>query len=599
MQGFPVRDERRSRRRSARRSTCKRGLVPAASLGVAAVLAVLAAAPSQASPASPTGAVGSTTHQGPPRKPVTDETAGTSTAHEAATARATLAARAHILLAPNDSLPSPPWWDGPCDVANDPHSFELQARFDGLQDCGPGTPQHADFLVRFFPGAWGELEWECVELSMRWMYLAWGVAPYPANGNGVVPNYPNGTAGYPRLTVVRNGTIGQAPQPGDVLSLDNSNPAGHTEIATSSSVDNDGNGFVTVITENDPPGATGWSRLSVSHWVVSDGTAGDHVIGWLHNPDWTLQQPVLWNLTSAGDLDIKDSGGLGGPFVKVASGIAEAEVVGGGGYDASPIVAALTTTGELEGGAYRPGLGHTWLKPIASDVASFSLSSASGPKGHPVLAWVTDAGAVEVSDGGLHNAPLKEATGATAVDLAPGSGPSDTVIGYRSRGGTFYDRHGARALWPSSSWHKVATNVSAIALAGGDEPTSRVVEAFVREGKFYARRGMTGSFIRQASDVSQIAVATAGPDAAPLLAYVSAGRLKAEVGGIGPSGYSLQATGVRAVSVSGGVTAAGNPILGALTSHGFYAEDGSLNRQWTIEARGASTSAGTAALTVS
>jgi hypothetical protein len=99
--------------------------------------------------------------------------------------------------------------------------------------------------------------------------------------------------------------------------------------------------------------------------------------------------------------------------------------------------------------------------------------------------------------------------------------------------------------------------------------------------------------------VSQIAVATAGPDAAPLLAYVSAGRLKAEVGGIGPSGYSLQATGVRAVSVSGGVTAAGNPILGALTSHGFYAEDGLLNRQWTIEARGASTSAGTAALTVS
>jgi hypothetical protein len=99
--------------------------------------------------------------------------------------------------------------------------------------------------------------------------------------------------------------------------------------------------------------------------------------------------------------------------------------------------------------------------------------------------------------------------------------------------------------------------------------------------------------------VSEIAVATAGADAAPVLAYVSGGRLKAEVGGIGPSGYSLQATGVLGLSVSAGVTAAGNPILGALTSRGLYVEDGLLNRQWTIEVRGASLSAGTAALTVS
>ncbi len=369
MQGFSARDERRWWRRTTRRSI-RRRLVPLASLGVAAALAVLAASPSRASEASASGGVAPTTHQAPLRQPVDGGIVGTSTAFEAGTARAALGARAHIFLAPNDSLPSPPWWEGPCDVGNDPHSFELQARFDGLQDCGPGTPQHADFLVRFFPGAWGELEWECVELSMRWMYLAWGVAPYPANGNGVVLNYPNGSAGYPRLTVVRNGTVGQAPQPGDVLSLYNSNPAGHTEIAVSSSVDNDGNGFVTVITENDPPRATGWGRLAVSHWVVSDGTAGDQVIGWLHNPDWTLQQPVLWDLTSAGDLRLKDSGGLGGPFVNVASGIAKAEVVGGGGYNASPIVAALTATGELEAGAYRPGLSGNWLKPIASGVAS-------------------------------------------------------------------------------------------------------------------------------------------------------------------------------------------------------------------------------------
>ena len=56
---------------------------------------------------------------------------------------------------------------------------------------------------------------------------------------------------------------------------------------------------------------------------------------------------------------------------------------------------------------------------------------------------------------------------------------------------------------------------------------------------------MTGAFTPQAGNVSQIAVTTAGAEAAPVLAYVGR-RLKAEVGGIGPSGYSLQATGVLA-----------------------------------------------------
>ena len=240
------------------------------------------------------------------------------------------------------------------------------------------------------------------------MYLAWGVAPYPANGNGVVLNYPNGTAGYPRLTVVENGTVGAAPQPGDVLSLDNSNPAGHTEIAVSSSVDNEGNGFVKVITENDPPGASGWGRLSVSHWVVSDGTRGDQVIGWLHNPDWTLQQPVVWNITPAGDLNQRQWGPRRAVVI-VAGGIAKAEVVGGGGYDASPIVGVLTTSGELEAGDIPPRPRRQLVEADRGRRHLVQPLVGRRAKGHPVLAWVTGAGDVEVSDGGLHNTPLLEA----------------------------------------------------------------------------------------------------------------------------------------------------------------------------------------------
>ena len=39
--------------------------------------------------------------------------------------------------------------------------------------CGPrpiadGAP---DVLVNFFPGSWGEFDFECVELAMRYLYL--------------------------------------------------------------------------------------------------------------------------------------------------------------------------------------------------------------------------------------------------------------------------------------------------------------------------------------------------------------------------------------------------------------------------------------------
>jgi hypothetical protein len=502
-------------------------------------------------------------------------------------------------LEPNDALPRPAWWDGPCDVGDNGISYQLAARFDGLQDCGPGSGVSGqDYLTDFFTGSWGEYEWECVELSMRWMYMAWGVAPYAANGNGVVPNYPHGEAGYPDVTDVANGTKGEAPQPGDVLSIDDSNPDGHTEVVSASSVNGLGNGFVTVITENNPTGASGWATLSVADWVVSDGIPGDAVVGWLHNPGWTLEEPVLWNVTAAGDLEIADGDALGAPSATVATGVAVADVIGGDGYSPTPAVVALTTTGELEGGYYVPGLTGRSLTPIASGVKSFSLAAGPGVSGHPVLAWVTDAGNVEVSDGGLFQPPVAEASGATAVEVAPDSGPGGAVIGYLSSNHTFYDRQGPSALTPGTPWNTVAGNVSSMALAGGDQPAADVVEAYVSAGTFYARQGMAGSFTAEASDVSQIAVTTVGVSATPLLAYLSGGDLWAERGAVTDDGFAVQATGVTAVSVSAGMSSAGFSIVGAVTNGKFEAEDGRLNGQWTTQASGVS-SAGVAALTVS
>ena len=191
---------------------------------------------------------------------------------------------------------SPGWWQGgTCDPANYPGSHPLGASWHGLVACGPGPTQGgSDHLVEFYPGAWGELEWECVELSMRWMYLAWGVNPYPADGWDVVSNYgaaserlqPDG----PQLDVVSNGTLGAVPQPGDVISVARTvqDGFGHTAVVTANAVNAAGDGTITVIQQNGGPGNDGWATYPVSNWTVGDG-----VSGWLHNPAWSFQRPVV------------------------------------------------------------------------------------------------------------------------------------------------------------------------------------------------------------------------------------------------------------------------------------------------------------------
>jgi hypothetical protein len=502
-------------------------------------------------------------------------------------------------LESNDALPRPAWWKGGCDAGNNPGSYRLAAVFDGLQACGPGSDQSGkDYLVNFFPGAWGEYEWECVEISMRWMYMAWGVDPYGANGNDVVKNYPNGQAGYPTLTVVKNGTKGEAPQPGDVLSIDDADEFGHTEVVTSSGVNRSGNGTVTAITENEGAQSNGWVTLTVTHWVVSDGSTQDTVLAWLHNRGWWLEEPVLWYLTTGGTLRIQDSDALDGTFRTVATGITRAEVVGGDGYGPSPIVVALTRTGELEGGYYLPGLAHQSLLPLAENVKSFAVSAAAGSGGHPVLAWLTTAGAFEVSAGGLDAPPVEVATGAAAIDLAPNSGPNYPVIGFISTQGTFYDRWGPGALSATSRWSRVASDVTSIALAGSSLARADAIESFTHHGRLWARQGMTGPFTEEATNVSQIATAAIGSQAEPLLAYVSGGSLEVATGPVAAKAFTVQATDVTAVSVAAAMSDAGFPIVGAIVGGAFEVEDGLMNRAFTKEASGVA-SAGVTALTVS
>ncbi len=171
------------------------------------------------------------------------------------------------------TIGTPPWWNGECDSGNYIGAVPLGAAWHGLLACGPRPASEgaADLTVRFFAGAWGEYEWECVELSMRWMYLAYGVDPYDANGYDIVDNYSASDGGG--LVKIVNGTVGQAPQPGDILELPSED---HTAVITAQSVDAEGNGSITVIQQNSS--ANGWGAYAVSDWNVAGAS------GWLHKP---------------------------------------------------------------------------------------------------------------------------------------------------------------------------------------------------------------------------------------------------------------------------------------------------------------------------
>lgn len=182
-------------------------------------------------------------------------------------------------------LTAPSWWSGACDSGNYTGAKALGAEYRNVQVCGPrpGADGSPNRLVRFFPGAWGELEWQCVELSMRFMYLAYGVNPYGANGGDVYANYSTVYGGG--LVKVANGTVGTPPEPGDVLSFGAtvSSSAGHTGVVASSTVDGNGNGTVRILSQNDT--TDGWRTLTVSNWVVTAGVPGLGAIpGWLHSP---------------------------------------------------------------------------------------------------------------------------------------------------------------------------------------------------------------------------------------------------------------------------------------------------------------------------
>ncbi|MGD0874812.1 MAG: CHAP domain-containing protein [Acidimicrobiales bacterium] len=200
----------------------------------------------------------------------------------------------------------PPWWSGNCDSADDPGSFPLSS-WDGLTACGPGVNRGGwDRTVAFFPHAWGQYEWECVELSMRWLYLEYGVRPYPANGSEVVADYSPADGGD-LLKMANDGT--SVPEPGDVLSMEPTWDEGHTAVVTAADVTS-GNGTIDVLEQN-MDGGNGTNTLGVIDGVVQPDD-GMPVTGWLQaQPSSTLASPGVRDAVLVNDAGFAHLDGSG------------------------------------------------------------------------------------------------------------------------------------------------------------------------------------------------------------------------------------------------------------------------------------------------
>jgi len=180
--------------------------------------------------------------------------------------------------------PPPPWWNGnTCDSsfynARSSKPAVLYHTYRGIQSCGP-RPHYdgVSDVSRSFGDGVEQLEWECAELSKRFMKIVYGVSPYSADGSQVVDYYTGN-----QLEKITNSTPGKAPMEGDIISYGTVTP-GHTSVVIASAVDGNGNGQITVMEQNDTTGFfttnPGVDIHQVVGWVVKANHGGAQK--WLH-----------------------------------------------------------------------------------------------------------------------------------------------------------------------------------------------------------------------------------------------------------------------------------------------------------------------------
>ena len=113
---------------------------------------------------------------------------------------------------------------------------------------------------------------------MRWLYLEYGVRPYPADGSGVVANYSPADGGDLQK-IANDGS--SVPRPGDVLSMEPTSQEGHTAVVTATNVSG-GDGTISILEQN-MNGGNGKNTLGVVGNIVQPDY-GMPIAGWLQAP---------------------------------------------------------------------------------------------------------------------------------------------------------------------------------------------------------------------------------------------------------------------------------------------------------------------------
>lgn len=362
---------------------------------------------------------------------------------------------------------TPGWWSGDCDVNNYPGSYPLGGTYAGVEACGGGSAPAPGRLVRFSAGAYGEYEWQCVELVMRYMYQVWGVAPYGADGWQVVSNY----SGSVFTKVTNNGA--SAPSAGDVMSYGQSDP-GHTSIVTSTSLNAAGTGSITILQENIKPQTDGTATVSVNHNVVA-GT----VTGWLHapnSPSSTSGETVfqantghLFGLVNSAYTDL-NQGMMTGTSPSVATsgsgwvaafqantGTAHTYLSNGTGVDTGQAMSAGTSpaVATLDNGGYAVAFqssGHQ-LFVYSSTTGVINTFQGMDPASSPAIVPMPGGGwvvAFEANTDGLYTYTAGGTSTNTNQGMAGGTSPSITTEPNNGYEVAFQSNVGHLTTWGSS-----------------------------------------------------------------------------------------------------------------------------------------------------
>jgi hypothetical protein len=158
-------------------------------------------------------------------------------------------------------------------VGRNPYSKQI-GQWHGLVACGPGL---TSYTTSFSSNPISVTEWQCVELSERYLYQRFGLPQQPANGYQVVDAYWAYISKFPGaapLTRVYPGN-GRLPQPGDVVSYSDGGN-GHTNVVIAVSPP-----YYSTIDQN-------FTAAMASNYWTATGHGIDTIVDWLHvtNAAW-------------------------------------------------------------------------------------------------------------------------------------------------------------------------------------------------------------------------------------------------------------------------------------------------------------------------